>query len=135
MKKRTILFGSLLGVFLVLMIPHMSAIEYRTVEDTFESRIISAQEKCTKLNNKDIRLLNIFNSIGMDTDLIDFFIILLSIILTGGITVAGAINTIKFIFSFDTLLSLVWLFNLFFGMKNLVWLIELLRNFEIHDTC
>ena len=33
MKKKTIIIGSLLAVFLMLMIPNVSAIEYKTVSD------------------------------------------------------------------------------------------------------
>jgi hypothetical protein len=39
MKNKTILFGSLLAVFLMLMIPNISAIEYNAVESTIEEKI------------------------------------------------------------------------------------------------
>lgn len=37
MKKRTIVFGSMLAVFLMLMIPNVSAVEYNTVKETLEA--------------------------------------------------------------------------------------------------
>ena len=65
MKKKTIVYGSLLAVFLMLMIPNVSAIEYKTVVETnerrilqeiekFESQINTIKEQVTGLNSKEI---------------------------------------------------------------------------------
>jgi hypothetical protein len=42
--KKTIVFGSLLAVFLMLMIPNVSAVEYNTVAEAHESYIIQRFE-------------------------------------------------------------------------------------------
>ena len=39
MKKKTIVFGSLLAVFLMLMIPNVRAVEYNTLKETLESKL------------------------------------------------------------------------------------------------
>jgi hypothetical protein len=47
--KKTIVFGSLLAVFLMLMIPNVSAIEYKTIRDT-SKKIVDARTN-EKLKN------------------------------------------------------------------------------------
>lgn len=42
--KKTIVFGSLLAVFILLMIPNISAVEYNTVVEAHESYIIQRFE-------------------------------------------------------------------------------------------
>ena len=65
MKKKTIVFGSLLAVFLMLMIPNVGAVEYKTVVETneryilqeiekFESQINTIKEQVNGLNSKEI---------------------------------------------------------------------------------
>lgn len=50
--RKTILFGSLIACFLMLMVPNVSAIEYQTVEDAFETQLL---EKIQYINYDDLR--------------------------------------------------------------------------------
>ena len=60
--RKKIIFGSLLAVFLMLMIPSISAIEYNTVLDVNESYIIEKIQKMdiSELKGK-IQDIDIFN--------------------------------------------------------------------------
>ena len=48
--RKKIIFGSLFAVFLIMMIPSISAIEYNTVEKANESRIIEKIQKMDIIN-------------------------------------------------------------------------------------
>lgn len=50
--RKTIIFGSILACFLMLMVPNVSAIEYQTVEDEFETQLF---EKIQYINYEDLR--------------------------------------------------------------------------------
>ncbi len=65
MKKKIIIFGSLLAVLLMLMIPNVSAIEYNTVKSTVEKRINeSVQTSIHRIskNAKNKIVQNLFSS-------------------------------------------------------------------------
>jgi hypothetical protein len=72
MKKKTIVFGCLLSVFLMLMVPNVSALEYNVTEteirekisEKFEYTEIKIQEK-TSLPPYEIIFITFFNLLSI----------------------------------------------------------------------
>ncbi len=73
MKKKTIIIGSLLAVFLMMMIPNVSAVESQSVNNETKSRI---NEMATKINELDkigkITSLSDLNTIQQTIDYLLF---------------------------------------------------------------
>lgn len=49
MKKKTILFSSIFVVFLTLLIPHITAVEYNEVTETIEAKINTCKQDVNEL--------------------------------------------------------------------------------------
>jgi hypothetical protein len=54
MKKRTYVYSSLFSIFLLLMVPNVSTIEYSTVESVIKEKITE---------NREIQTKNVFNKL------------------------------------------------------------------------
>ena len=57
MKKKTVVFGSLMAVFLMIMIPTASAVEYQSIVKTHETYLLN------ELNSKQFEALSLRNKI------------------------------------------------------------------------
>lgn len=79
MNKRVIVFGSLLTVFLLLMIPNISALRYRTVQNNIETTFTKLYSK----NNNNIKIdamqSHIHSLLKRPTNFLRFIYLILSI--------------------------------------------------------
>ena len=73
MKKRIILFGSLLAVFLMVMIPNISAVEYQTVKEIYDNKNDAVQSTLGFLFNKIDLLTSISNFLIILTEILQGF--------------------------------------------------------------
>lgn len=123
MKKKTILFGSLLAVFLMLMIPNIGAVEYNSVKDTVESKMNSIQGKCTTKFSALQSLIRTLSKKEINLDLIGLILSLFLISFMPLLSVYQVFETIK---EGNILTSLIWVLNFFIGLKNLKMVLNII---------
>ena len=93
MKKKTILFGSLFAVFILVMVPNINALEFQELKEDFKEKNDHIISIFDSLANKNIDILNRFY-----TNLI----IILSIIFQSTIIVELGLSALKISESTDS---------------------------------
>jgi len=117
MKMKTIVIGSLLAVFVLLMIPQMSAIEQNAVENTIESKLNLLQEKMKDTQMTMIKPFTMFRLIRY----------VIAALMTGSMTAFSIIMSIYTFFTSNSLASVIWIFEaIIFGLYTIIHL----KNYE-----
>lgn len=116
MKKKTIVFGSLMAVFLMLMIPNIGAVEYNSVKDTVESKMNTIQGKCT---TKFSALQSLIRTVSKKEINLDLIGLILSLVLISFMPLLSVYQVFETIKEGNILTSLIWVLNFFIGLKNL----------------
>ncbi len=123
MKKRTILFGSLLAVFLMLVIPNISAFEYTSVKKDMESRMNEIQEK---VNIKCSAIQSFIKTIIHKVFNFDLFGLILTLLMLSFMPILSVYQIFETLKTGNLLTSLVWVLNFFIGLKNLMMILNVL---------
>ena len=120
MKKKTILFGSMLAVFLMLMIPNISAVEYQTVLNENEQNLIE-RFKNTNLNlnelNEKKKYQNMDELINNNISHIFDILLWLFYVLFYGFYIIKSLLDGNY---FGSLFGLIWFIISIFGLKETV---------------
>jgi hypothetical protein len=118
MNKKTIIFGSVLAVFLMLMIPNVSAITYRTVIDETEQNLLNGlgntdfnelKEKMKYRNIEGLRDSNI-------SQILDILLWIFYILFYGFYTIENLVEGNYLV----SLLAFFWFVISVFGLKQAV---------------
>lgn len=123
MRKRTILFGSLLAVFLMLVIPNISAFEYTSVKKDMESRMNEIQEK---VNIKCSAIQSFIKTIIHKVFNFDLFGLILTLLMLSFMPILSVYQIFETLKTGNLLTSLVWVLNFFIGLKNLMMILNVL---------
>jgi len=123
MKKRTILFGSLLAVFLMLVIPNISAVEYTSVKKDMESRMNEIQEK---VNIKCSAIQSFIKTIIHKVFNFDLFGLILTLLMLSFMPILSVYQIFETLKTGNLLTSLVWVLNFFIGLKNVMMILNIL---------
>ena len=97
MKKKTIVFGSLLAVFLMLMIPNVSALEYNVAESAIREKISE------KIEYNEMKLKEKTDLSAYEKIILTFFILLGIYALIKGEVISIFLQILIFGFSGDFL--------------------------------
>ena len=114
MRKKGVIFGTMLACFLILMVSNVSAVEYKTVVDTNKSKLMQEfQERNIDIDGlrESIENLNIDilkEKMSFDMDIIDIILAVINAILICIIFISGIIyGEIQLIIQ-SIILGIVW---------------------------
>ena len=113
MKKKTIIFVSLLAVFLMIMIPNINAVEYNSVKENVESRINSIHKDYDDqiLKNSLIQLIKIID-LKKSFNFIYAIVLLITSIFSAVMTIYSVFMVYSSFVDYNNLyLALLWILN------------------------
>jgi hypothetical protein len=125
MKKKTMVLGSLLTVFIMLLIPSVNAVEYTNVKETVESSINAFQMEYKELDLNTI-LSRLFQqdlgavSLNLKDAMKELFISIMSV----AITIFSIFMTYSAFLNSDGVLVLIWILN------TIIWTIDAILYFK-----
>jgi len=125
MKKKTMVLGSLLTVFIMLLIPSVNAVEYTNVKETVESSINAFQMEYKELDLNTI-LSRLFQqdlgavSLNLKDAMKELFISIMSV----AITIFSIFMTYSAFLNSDGVLVLIWILN------TIIWTMDAILYFK-----